>query len=107
MCVKTREKEHKEKHAAGTQYCRREARKASVQNSRGEQGTRPSGYGAPEKSPPEHGKYPETRNRLGKTCRNAKTIPQINRPAFLLTDCLPIYSSRKMVKEEENGTCIL
>ena len=28
-------------------------------------------------------------------CRNAKTIPHINRPAFFLTDCLPIYSSRE------------
>lgn len=28
-------------------------------------------------------------------CLNAKTIPHTNRPAFFLTDCLPIYSSRK------------
>lgn len=108
MCAKTREKGHKEKHAAETRYRRRET---------------PEGFGPKLKHGSRERPHPDTairksarRNReiSGNVNRLKKSLPQCqshstHQPPVLFPDKLPAYLfiKRKMVKEEENGTCIL
>lgn len=53
-------------------------------------------------------RYPETRNRLKKSLPHRQSH-STHQPPGLSPDELPAYLfiKRKMVKEEENGTCIL
>jgi hypothetical protein len=102
-----RKRNTKEERAAGTRYRRRAARKASAQNSN-QQETCPSEYGSPEKRPPEPGKISGNAKSAEKSLPHRQSH-STHQPPGLSPDELPAYLfiKRKIVKEEENGTCIL
>jgi hypothetical protein len=89
-------------------YRRREARKASAQNS-SQQETCPSEYGSPEKRPPEPGKISENTKSAEKKSLPHRQSHSTHQPPGLSPDkpLAYLFIKRKMVKEEENGTCIL
>jgi len=86
-------KGHKEKHAAETRYRRRETPEGFGPKLK--HGSRASGYGNPEKRPPEPGNIRKRESAEKNPCLNANAIPHINRPSFFRTNCLPIYSSKE------------